>query len=46
MCTCEDGLANIFGAPSIDEVMSYNSLTTNGIQQIDIYGPIIDIYGP
>ena len=28
MCTREDGLAYILGAPSIDDVMSYNSLTT------------------
>ena len=27
-CTGEDGLAYISGAPSIDDVMSYNSLTT------------------
>ena len=27
MCTREDGLAYISGAPSIDDVMSYNSLT-------------------
>ena len=28
MCTCEDVLAYISGAPSIDDVMSYNLLTT------------------
>ena len=28
MCTHEDGLAYISGAPSIDDVMSYNLLTT------------------
>ena len=28
MCTREDGLAYIPGAPSFDDVMSYNSLTT------------------
>ena len=28
MCTCEDGLAYISGAPSMDDVMSYNLLTT------------------
>ena len=28
MCTSEDGLAHILGAPFIDDVMSYNSLTT------------------
>ena len=28
MCTCEDVLAYILGAPSIDDVMSCNSLTT------------------
>ena len=28
MCTCEDVLAYISGVPSIDDVMSYNSLTT------------------
>ena len=28
MCTRVDGLAYILGAPSIDDVMSYNSLTT------------------
>ena len=28
LCTSEDGLAYILGAPSIDDVMSYNSLTT------------------
>ena len=28
MCTREDALAYISGAPSIDDVMSYNSLTT------------------
>ena len=28
MCTCEDGLAYISGAPSIDDVMSYNLLAT------------------
>ena len=29
MCTSEDGLAYILGAPFIDDVMSYNSLTTS-----------------
>ena len=28
MCTREDSLAYILGTPSIDDVMSYNSLTT------------------
>ena len=28
MCTSEDGLAYILGAPFIDDVMSYNLLTT------------------
>ena len=28
MCTREDGLAYILGAPSIDDAMSYNLLTT------------------
>ena len=28
MCTCEDGFAYILGGPSVDDVMSYNSLTT------------------
>ena len=31
MCICEDGLAYILGAPSIDVVMSYNSITTIGL---------------
>ena len=30
MCTRKDGLAYISGAPSIDDVMSYNSITTIG----------------
>ena len=29
-CPSEDGLAYISGAPSIDDFMSYNSLTTDG----------------
>ena len=28
MCTSEDGLAYILGAPYFDDVMSYNLLTT------------------
>ena len=28
MCTCEDTLAHNLGAPYIDDIMSYNSLTT------------------
>ena len=28
MCTCEDTLAHILGAPYFDNIMSYNSLTT------------------
>ena len=28
LCTREDGFAYILGAPSIDDIMSYNSLTT------------------
>ena len=32
MCTREDGLAYISGVPSIDDIMSYNSLTTETIQ--------------
>ena len=28
MCTCEDALAYLSGAPSIDDVMSYSWLTT------------------
>ena len=28
LCTREDGLAYILGAPSIDDVVGYNSLTT------------------
>ena len=28
LCTREDGLAYILGTPAIDDVMSYNSLTT------------------
>ena len=30
MCTCEDALAYILGAPFIDDVVSYNSLITLG----------------
>ena len=33
MCTCEDALAHILGTPSIDDVISYISLTTNGNEQ-------------
>ena len=29
LCTREDGLAYILGAPSIDDIMSYNLLTTS-----------------
>ena len=29
MCTREDALAYLLGAPSIGDVMSYNSLTTS-----------------
>ena len=28
MCTCEDTLAHYLGAPSLDDVMSHNGLTT------------------
>ena len=33
MCTCEDALAYILGAPLNDNVMSYNSLTINVIKK-------------
>ena len=36
MCTSEDMLAYISGAPSIDDVMSYNLLTTQLNQVIDM----------
>ena len=32
MCTREDTLAHILGAPYIDDVMSHNDLTTNIFQ--------------
>ena len=32
MCTLEDALAYISGMPSIDDIMSYNSLTTNEME--------------
>ena len=32
LCTREDAVAHNLGAPCIDDVMSYNSLTTVGIQ--------------
>ena len=35
MCTREDMLAYILGAPSIDDFMSYNSLTTLGVWYSD-----------
>ena len=34
MCTSEDGLAYILGAPFIDDVMNYNSLTTLSKREI------------
>ena len=33
LCTYEDGLAYILAAPSIDDVVSYNLLTTDSLQQ-------------
>ena len=35
MCTCEDALVYVSDAPSIDDVMSYNLLTTLDIQIIE-----------
>ena len=35
MCTCEDALVYVSGTPSIDDVMSYNLLTTLDIQIIE-----------
>ena len=34
MCTCEDGFTYISGTPSIDDVMSYNSLTTVDLKDV------------
>ena len=31
MCTCEDALAHNLGDPCIDDIISYNSLTTVGM---------------
>ena len=36
LCTREDGLAYILGAPSINVIMSYNSLTTSVINFQDV----------
>ena len=36
MCTCEDTLAHNLGAPYIDYVLSYNSLTTHFWAQLCI----------
>ena len=43
MCTHEDGLAYNTGAPSIDDVMSYSSLTTNLLTVYGIKYPLVNI---
>ena len=37
ICTHEDALAHNFGAPCIDDIMSYNSLTTSIAPQVIVW---------